>query len=166
MFLKKFFLRIMPVLMLLGACSSNRGTAEITLYGNGKIEKEGAAFYVAKAAGDIKENNVSSLIKYAIEQYRVAYDGDNAETVPEAVASAKNAGAGYTVYPTVKRWDAINEPGRACQANIEFEIVIYETATGRRVSKTEFVRECIFPGPNFVTGDCVNLDQWTEKFIR
>jgi len=161
MFLKKI---ILPAALLIGACTSNRGTADITLYG--KMEKDGAKFYVAKAVGDVRKNNVSSLIKRAIEQYRVAYEGDDAETVLDAVASAKRARAQYAVYPTVKRWDAINKPGKACQAYIEFDVTIYDAATGRRVNKTEFVRECIFPGSDFVTGDCVNLDQWTEKFIR
>ncbi len=164
MFFKKIVPSLISAVMLIGACSSNRGTAEITLYG--KMEKDGVKFYVAKATDDVRENNVFSLIKHAIEQYRVAYQGDNAETVSEAVASARKAGAEYAVYPTVRRWDAINEPGRACQANIEFAITVYSVATGRRVNQTEFVRECIFPGQNFVTGDCVNLDQWTEKFIR
>ena len=164
MFLKKIVLRVLPVLMTLGACTSNRGTADITLYG--KMEKDGSKFYVARSAEDVRPNNVSSLIKRAIEQYRVAYEGDKAETVAEAVVSAKNAEAQYAVYPTVKRWDAINEPGRACQAYIEFVITVYDAATARRVNQTEFARECIFAGSDFVTGDCVNLEQWTEKFVR
>ncbi|OPZ76091.1 MAG: hypothetical protein BWY78_01478 [Alphaproteobacteria bacterium ADurb.Bin438] len=61
----------------------------------------------------------------------------------------------------------VDELGKAKEATVEVEIVIYDVETSKAVNKAVLNRDCTFGGfSDNGASECVNFDLWIERLIK